>query len=411
MAAVAGMSSKPPTPFAALLRRSRFASYDPRICQVYTSFGGDAHRGNWGLKRSLPLRKRAAHISIGAVDTTYQQTVWDHAGTETRFVKMWDEVGINPEVTTVGSWRTKIGYETQSRGWLADSEFEKKEKGMEAWRQVDTTSSVYGRQSSSYLNEHAMSDKQFEAYLEQLRKKRPAFRKYLQEISAGIPDGFDSLWRKSAVHNQLQKNFLARLAYDFYNSPESRAIEQKPAPSAGLSYKKTSQLQSLASIKAHKGRVLEKSHSGREGLVGFAGFTALLPADTIHTKQQDRIEWEKLARDDVVNQDSGIGEFRIIEATLESPPPVVGKYSAAEAMQRMKLTVNVMGDFVRRERENTYQPGTVEYAGAIPTINKSQRDTVFNVNVVKTKHKSQVEEAKNGEQVLGLLTNLLGQRS
>lgn len=324
---------------------------------------------------------------------------------------MWDEVGIHPEVSTVGSWRTKIGYETQSRGWLADSEFETKEKGMESWRPADTASSVYGPQSSSYLNEDAMSDKQFEAYLEHLRKKRPAFRKYLQEISAGLPGGFESLWRKSAVHNQLQKNFLARLAHDFYHSPKSRAIEQQPAPSGGLSYKKTSLLQSFAFTKLHKGRVLEKNHIGREGLVGFAGITALRPADltqeSSQAQQQDRIEWEKLARNEDVDQSNGIGEFRIVDATLESPPPVVGKHSAAESMKHMKLTVSVMGDFVRRERENVYQPGTVKYTGAIPAINKSQKDNLF---VVNTKPTSETKEAVNASKVLDYLGGILNKK-
>ena len=32
-----------PSPFGALLRRSKFASYDPKIGQVYTSHGGHAH--------------------------------------------------------------------------------------------------------------------------------------------------------------------------------------------------------------------------------------------------------------------------------------------------------------------------------------------------------------------------------
>ena len=59
--------SKPPNPkvaspgtFPELLRRSRFASFDPTIRQSYGTPPSRLHRGNWGLKRPIAQSKRSA---------------------------------------------------------------------------------------------------------------------------------------------------------------------------------------------------------------------------------------------------------------------------------------------------------------------------------------------------------------
>ncbi|KAF7792956.1 hypothetical protein EIP86_004059 [Pleurotus ostreatoroseus] len=390
----AAVSASPPSQFAALLRRSKFASYDPRITQIYTTSGGDAHRGNWGLKRALPLRKRSAHISISAVDTRQQQTVWERAGTQARFVKMWDEVGVHPKAPESGPWRSKLG-PVISRDWYADTEFARKEEGAEVWRKRDATTSRFGRQSESYLDELAMSDKQFEAYLERLRKLRPAFYEYLQEIAAELPGSFESLWRKSAENGQLHKNFLARLAYDFYNSPDSRAIEQQPEPSAGLSYNKVSTLQSLLFKKAHNGRVVVHSALSKEGVAGFAGVAAYLPAEFKHSVERERIQWEALAKHGSADVDAAVGEYRMVDATLESPPEVVGRASASEAMKRMKITASIMESGLQRTKENVYRPGSREYVGAVPSVSKAQRSSVLNPDLIAKRQPSKASDIAN----------------
>ena len=120
MAASAVRETVPPSQFAALLRRSKFASYDPRISQVYTSHGGHAHRGDWGLKRPLAIRKREAFITIKAVDSHVQQTEWYGAEQKVRWVRSIQELGPVPIVNYQGTWLSTIGTRHE---FLYDSEF------------------------------------------------------------------------------------------------------------------------------------------------------------------------------------------------------------------------------------------------------------------------------------------------
>ncbi|ORX89262.1 hypothetical protein K493DRAFT_234175 [Basidiobolus meristosporus CBS 931.73] len=60
--------------FARLFRTSKLASYDPKINQVYTTFGGFRDIGDWGLKRNLPVTLRTKFIDVQALDTLEHQT-------------------------------------------------------------------------------------------------------------------------------------------------------------------------------------------------------------------------------------------------------------------------------------------------------------------------------------------------
>ena len=133
------MATSAPSQFAALLRRSKFASYDPHIGQVYTAFDGHAARGNFGLKRPLALRRRNAHITVQAVDSHEQQTVWKSAEQANRWIRMWDEVGVKPKVGQQTKWEQKLGALGAEVSLLTDSEFThqetagaQKEEGVEA---------------------------------------------------------------------------------------------------------------------------------------------------------------------------------------------------------------------------------------------------------------------------------------
>ncbi|KAJ3557010.1 hypothetical protein NM688_g1709 [Phlebia brevispora] len=370
MASAAGMSSAvPPSQFAVLLRRSKFASYDPRIGQVWTTFGGDAARGNWGLKRPLPLRKRAAHISISAVDTKEQQTVWKHAGTSRRFVKMWDEVGIQP----------KTRDENTPRADLVDSDFVTKEDGAKPWTR---NNAVASKESYALPNPEAMSDRQFQTYLRRLRQMRPAFREFVKQTSE----------EENGYASPPSLDFLKRLAYEYYNAPESRAIEQQPAPSGGLSYRQTPPLQSFYDTKPQKGHVIERAYGGKEGLAGFAGVNALLPFDLVKDgsskESPTAIQWEELATTGVRVPDEGVAEFRVATAVLEQKPIVVGeKPSGVEAM---KMVAEVAAPMPKREQENPHRPGTREYVGYLPNLTPSQQGNIFK----KVKEKVQVQGQK-----------------
>ena len=260
-------AASPISPFAAILRRSKFASYDPAIGQVYTSYGGHLHRGNWGLKRPLPLRRRDAHITVKAVDSKEEQTEWKPADAEARFAKMWDVVGITPEVSEAGRWHMKLG-QTGQVVWKMDTEFASSEDNTSVGSQ-STVHPIYGPNSSAFPNIEAMSDREFKRYLDKLRKARPEFAEYLKLVSArrsreaarssGKNDldaptdsEFTSFWESSfetqtSLRSSSQdfKMFLGSRAHAAYNSPDSRVIEQQPQTYAGLTYAKSSPLQPL----------------------------------------------------------------------------------------------------------------------------------------------------------------------
>ncbi|CAG8522761.1 664_t:CDS:1 [Cetraspora pellucida] len=77
--------------FAELLRRSRLATFDPSLPQVYTSYGRYKTRGEWGLKRNLPPFLRTNVITVGALDTIEHQTPYKSAETMVKFTKCWKE--------------------------------------------------------------------------------------------------------------------------------------------------------------------------------------------------------------------------------------------------------------------------------------------------------------------------------
>ncbi|CAG8522158.1 7688_t:CDS:1 [Dentiscutata heterogama] len=77
--------------FAELLHRSRLATFDPSLPQVYTSCGRYKIRGEWGLKRNLPPFLRTNFITVNALDTIEHQTPYKSAQTMVKFTKCWKE--------------------------------------------------------------------------------------------------------------------------------------------------------------------------------------------------------------------------------------------------------------------------------------------------------------------------------
>ncbi|KAK7693912.1 hypothetical protein QCA50_003486 [Cerrena zonata] len=294
------MSVTPPaSPFAALLRRSKFAQYDPHIGQVYATYGGDANRGHWGLKRPLALRKRHAHITVKSVDSPEQQTEWKHAEQQSRWIKMYDEVGLPPKARPEKSWYHKLGSDADWR-WTVDSEFatrdtttppsgklEERSHGVRLPEGVDPVRAKEAIENGIFAdkmptpNINAMSEKEFETYLKKLRKLRPQFREYLKTRDAA----------------QATKGQCAD--YKKYTDRNSRVIEEQPHKFAGLAYSHHNELQSRFYAPPRPGRMLIKSsatmrNSNSEDMkVSFAGMAADLP----NALRADKgpLNWRKLA--------------------------------------------------------------------------------------------------------------------
>lgn len=77
--------------FYGLLRKSRLASFDPSIPQVYTTHMQYRSRGEWGMKRNLPNFLRSNNITVEALDTIEHQTPYKSAESFVKFTKRWKE--------------------------------------------------------------------------------------------------------------------------------------------------------------------------------------------------------------------------------------------------------------------------------------------------------------------------------
>ncbi|GBE81860.1 hypothetical protein SCP_0402340 [Sparassis crispa] len=224
------MATQPSSQFAALLRQSKFASFDPAIAQAYTSYGGHAYRGNFGFKRPLPVRHRNATVFVHAVDSRQQQTEWKSAEQQRRWIQMWDEVGATPHVRGGSTWSNKLGPLGEIR-WQVDSEFGSSDSGVD---DRGVGAALTGK-STAVANINAMPEREFERYLEKLRKMRPAFREYLKkhlekEGRGSVPT---TLWEQSIKPrtDEYLKDFRATQAYEEYKSPTATSIEQQPQKS------------------------------------------------------------------------------------------------------------------------------------------------------------------------------------
>lgn len=186
----------PASPFASLLRRSRFASYDPAIGQTYSAPSAHASRGNWGLKRPLAVRKRGAFITLKSFEDHAQYIEWNNAETEVRFLRRVEEMNTHAAIAHDSLWGQALG--EAKVDWVIDSDFcpaakEKPESisslnvnndidglGMRGKGQYGARR-TFTQTKKTYVqpNIHAMLPRQFERYLAKIRSLRPEFKAHL----------------------------------------------------------------------------------------------------------------------------------------------------------------------------------------------------------------------------------------
>ncbi|KAF8275130.1 mitochondrial ribosomal protein subunit-domain-containing protein [Lactarius quietus] len=336
-----------PSPFAALLRRSKFASYDPTIGQVYTTHDGNAHRGNWGFKRPLALRKRDKFVSVQAVDSPEQQTEWTSRESEARFIQRWEEVA--PEPTVRDSWEKHC---SDSRSMHQTELAKEDENG-------NIVDPAIQRQADEELGKRqwvasgplisSMNPRQFTSYLDKLRQERPEFLSFLSE-KAQIPKTSSqhlvapSAYEESALGSAetVRKRFLQRRSHRIYEAPDSRAIEQRPHRNGGLSYAHTSQLTHFFITNEAPGRFVEATISEvrHELRASFAGMTANLKTSASHHNVGSK--------------------FRVIESVLKRAPNVVSAQPQGLDSAIIGTTVEDVAN-LDMIRDNPFPPGTRAY--------------------------------------------------
>jgi hypothetical protein len=343
-----------PSPFATLLRRSKFASYDPKIGQIYTTFGGDSHRGNYGLKRPLALRTREPFITVASVDSLQQQTEWSYAEKEARWIRKVAEVSRAPEVIYGGDLWKKSGPDGRFQ-WKVDSDFALGATDADAALEAKKESQAHSNGSTPNID--AMTPKQFKRYLEKLRTLRPAFREFLEgeranntqkERSVGRPAWKNkirssSLLEQSRYETDLHMTFLSKHMAQTINGPESRVLEQDVHPNGALAYTHLTDLEHYFWRKPLPGRAVGKN---RNLVVSLAGVNASLPQSKSEGIQP--IEWKTLVERGA-DTGRGISKFRVSQTEVLKPPQVVGHKpeGMADMDVRMWLSSHSLLDMAR----------------------------------------------------------------
>ncbi|KAG9318737.1 mitochondrial ribosomal protein subunit-domain-containing protein [Chiua virens] len=196
--------------FGTLLKHSKFSSFNPRIAQVYTTHGGDAHRGHWGFKRPLPLRRRGAYITVKNVDTPEYQTEWNSAEPQALWVKNWDELKITPQKPWFG--------EDSAEENIVDSNYIPQTQSPEQWRQ-------------SYIpNLEVMSRQEFAEYLEKIRASRDMFlnqRKAHEQVDDVTSYQLSNLNKPSTPWHDL---IATQFSQERRSNPRNREIEHIATP-------------------------------------------------------------------------------------------------------------------------------------------------------------------------------------
>ncbi|KIJ44318.1 hypothetical protein M422DRAFT_47404 [Sphaerobolus stellatus SS14] len=383
------ISQAAPSPFAVLLRRSKFVTYDPQIGQVYTTYGGHAHRGNWGFKRPLPNRRPTGYIYVRAVDTPEQQTEWDSAESSGRWIKRWDEMGKDLRMDAMALWQATNAF---------DSDFARPRDEQEGLSLRDVT----GWDASELVpRPYNMKPKQFQKYVERVRKLRPEFKRFLLEEEARkreeqaqsgekllrsqrsqiklAGDGEVDMYTSAQTHVVRYVNsFLAEHAkQELLEKSNSTKIGPQPHRTAGLEYTTMNQAQVRYLSKPLPGRVIQGTDdvSAERKTVLLAAVGGLLGKLPEGKAQEGYViaptEFGK-QENPRVDSKRGESKFRMTSVSLYSPPNVVGPKPGT--VKDAEWSIIAFGDtkLETANVENPYPPGTAAYVAAKPLSQTSQ---------------------------------------
>jgi hypothetical protein len=355
--------------FPTLFRLSSISSYDPLITRIYTAPTSAAIRGDWGLKSSLPpartTRPRSRYIKVSSLDDESIGCDWASGEKEARFVERW------------GNGRA---------GWMGVGEFQERqqERGSlnnSAWRsgrdktvqKSDLSYSTERREESYIPDIEGMSEKRFEAYLEEIRSRRVELE---AKIAAERKEGFKGLVHhyKEGMNQSEPMDFIAETTTSKMLSPDSSAIHPRAHKRGGLAYSTISPFERMASpLCSVPGRgfnpVSHQDHSDNRAsktlqhgrafkdsknqgsVVGIGGLLASTKSiGSIHASSGavDSSDWS--------GQDlqQGTGKFRVTQARIRAFPRVVA--SSATSTHRDINPYDAVGFDNLRDRVRRISP-------------------------------------------------------
>lgn len=387
--------SQSPSPFATLLRRSKFATYDPRIGQVFTAYGGDAHRGNWGFKRPIGVRRRGAYVTVKSVDTPAQQTEWNSGEGQAKWIQKWEELNYEAGLVSGQRWRSIAG-PAVSRECI-DSEFAPAEIGdgegfKERWR------------PQAVRNIHAMSVKDFEAYLEKLREKRPAFIEFLRKKNEKLAN--QSLFKLAQRPRDYHIDFIVDEASKAAKSMDSRVIDPMPHKTGGALYSHPSPLQTFLTTKPQPGRILaDAKRYPRQLETYITAFAGMTP--TVYKKHASGVE--KMTWTNPNGSDRTVTQFRIEFAQFKTVPRTVGKSRQGIKGIKQRMALRGVGPEPEFGRSNSYMPGSLAYVAAIPSPRGKKGDPVVPLDLASTNKVTRAPKwfPENTRSTIGLLKDLI----
>lgn len=404
------MSTAGPSQFAQLFKRSKFATYDPSIAQIYTSYGGYAHRGEYGLKRPLPPTARGADpmIHVKEVDTREEQTEWATAWNQGKWVRRFGEGGAGARAASSSVWSER-GNATMR--WETDSDFD------------ENAMTIKRKTAQAMLpNIEAMNEEEFQTFLDRLRSMRPQFKRFLRKehqagrravesavAGLGHEKKMVDLKRLEDPSNDLAKaaqtlsktrshaSFLAHLANkEAMLKPSSKTLVPYPHPNAGLSYTHDNRLQTLLTYPPLPGRIIATRTGDNSGLRERVG---PLPASMVavggtlaplknklqsHELEARTVHFDKLAAGTTTNVRQGEIKVRVDTAEIYSPPHVVGVHSGlgGAGIRLSVVEERDTGSMLLDKTRNPHLPGTAEYVAYEPNRASVTNlpPTVFNLS-------------------------------
>ncbi|KAJ7436202.1 hypothetical protein FB451DRAFT_1571125 [Mycena latifolia] len=383
----------PASPFAQLLRQSRFATYDPQIRKTYTSPKQFVERGYWGTKRPLTQRKRNTYLTITQWEARQHYVEWDKSEDEVRFVRRMEELDIRPGGSASSQWAQTLG--PAKHTWLVDSEFSplqwsplETKKGDEAQDEEIVLAELGNRGSGGDHAKRRLDVAQtIQALPRQAAQPAPRFRG-VHRTRGGVPKTAEGIDPKSRIDGKTlteiartadpihHRLFLAEQTDAEFADPTNQRIQPQPHRAAGLLYSHPSSLDTLFRTQPKPGIVLTtKSDTGRftavqdrpaeEYIASFAGLAATLPKAAAAGKTPlmnpavERERWPTAA-----------AELRPTQLLLGSVPRVVGRDPEGLRGVRVQLKVTARDLAADPKRPNPYPPGSRMYA-AIPPFEQA----------------------------------------
>ena len=395
--AVATKVLSPGSTFPELLRRSRFASFDPKIRQAYGTPPSHLHRGNWGLKRPIAQRKRNAFISLKNFEEHQHYIEWSNAESQVRLIDKIEELNVTPKLVPHVPWFVGLGPAAATPWSMMDSEFSTSESSLPAPpKSIPTLTpdlpglgrrgrGENGMRSSTKISDdgylhpnlNAMSPRAFNRYLKKLRSLRPEFKKFLKENGvtasireSGIPPGnLHIRFLGQHFDKQFQDTRDKTLAHP--NQPQP--IRQQPHRLGGLTYASPTYLESFFTSGVQPGIVLEKpqqnySEGAQSFLVSTAGLVGKLDdkragPDAKPAFNSGGIIYPPAALLARRSPGNTFIKVRVIDLHLERLPTAVTAFpslnSSKEVNIRMNLTIHPSAN--DHSRTNTHPPGSMRY--------------------------------------------------